>query len=85
MANKRSKGQLALLKLIQNKRNLPNKDEVFDIYVDLVCKEKCSIVGNFGNTWYHERDVKNLEEISFTWYRSALGSLIIKGEINLVL
>ena len=33
MANKRSKGQLELLKLIKNKNDLPDEDEAFNIYV----------------------------------------------------
>ena len=83
MANKRSKGQLVLLELIKKKKMLPDKNEIFDIYVGWVCREKCGFVGTGFKPFYYERDSEQLKELSFTWYRSALGSLIIKGELCL--
>ena len=85
MANKQSKGQRELLKLILKKRNLPTEAEVFDIYVEFVCKETCSIVNFRGKSHYFENTSSQLKDQSQTWYRSALGDLIIKRKINLVL
>ena len=85
MANKRSRGQLKLLRLIRDKRNLPTENEIFDIYVGFVCKQLCAMVGTGGKPWYFEQSSDALKQQSFTWYKSALGGLIVRGELNLVL
>ena len=86
MANKPSKGQEKLLRSILNRRNLPTKDDVFNIYVNHVVKERCKeIIVSPQKRWRHEKGYNTLYQASRIWYASALGSLIIKGKINLVL
>lgn len=83
MANKRSKGQLEILKIVLLRNRLPTETEVFDVYVGFVVKERCKDIVWPSGTARFEKNLDSLHNASRIWYASALGSLVIRGELNI--
>ena len=76
-----------LLKEIRRKGRLLNKNEVFDFYTEKVMTKDatCRIIYTINGIKTTDYPLWELKERAREWYRRALGSLVLKGELEVVI